>query len=95
MANDVIDNFIDDTEQPREDISFYRKLVPDNLDHYYKFPNQTSGPRVAAYEEDEMYFGTEDQQPDFYAPENGDNVEFDKFAGFEKSVKKFMEMLKL
>ena len=42
-----------------------------------------------------MYFGTEDQQPDFYAPENGDNVEFDKFAGFEKSVKKFMEMLKL
>ena len=36
-----------------------------------------------------MFFGIEDTQPELYDPENRDNVEFDKFKGFEKSVKKF------
>lgn len=35
-----------------------------------------------------MFFGIEDTQPELYDPENRDNVEFDKFKGFEKSVKK-------
>ena len=41
MAHDEMKNFIDDSEQSKEYVSFYRKLDPDNLDDYYKFPNQT------------------------------------------------------
>lgn len=41
-----------------------------------------------------MYFGTEDQQPELYAPVKRACIEFDKFAGFEKSVKKFIGTLK-
>ena len=33
-------------------------------------------------------------QTELYAPENRDFAGFDKFAGFEKSVKKFRETLK-
>ena len=35
--------FIDDSEQPMEDVSFYRKLDPENIDHYNKFPNLIPG----------------------------------------------------
>ena len=35
------ENFIDDSEQPKEDVSLYRKLDPENIDDYDKFPNQT------------------------------------------------------
>ena len=94
MTNDEMENFIDDSEQPRQDVSFYRKLDPDNLDDYYKFPNQTRDPGVAIYEDNEMYFGEEDKQLELYDPENRQRVEFDKFPGFEKSVKKFLETLK-
>ena len=94
MTNDEMENFMDDSEQPRQDVSFYRKLDPDNLDDYYKFPNQTRDPGVAIYEDNEMYFGEEDKQLELYDPENRESVEFDKFSGFEKSVKKFLETLK-
>ena len=87
------ENFIDHSEQPMEDVSFYRKLDPENIDHYNKFPNQTRDPRVALYEDYEMFFGTEDTQPELCAPENRECVEFDKFEGFEKSVKKFKDTL--
>ena len=90
---DQDENFIDDSEQPMEDVSFYRKFDPENIDHHNKFPNQTGDPRVAVHEDDEMFFGTEDQQPELYAPENSENVEFNKFVGFEKSVKKLKETL--
>ena len=40
-----------------------------------------------------MFFGTEDTQPELYAPENRENVEFDKSDGFGKSVKKFKNTL--
>ena len=46
-------------------------------------------PRFAVYEDDDMFFGTVDAQPELYAPENRERVEFDKFEGFEKSVKKY------
>ena len=59
-----------------------RKLDPENIDHYIKFPNQTRDPRVVVYEDGEMLFATEDTQPEFYDPGNRDNVEFDKFEGF-------------
>ena len=30
-----------------EGVSFFRKLNPENIDHYNKFPNQTRDPRSA------------------------------------------------
>ena len=81
-------NFINDSEQPMEVVSFYRKLDPENINHYNKFPNQTKDPRVGVYEDDEVFFGTEDTQPELYAPEDRECVEFDEFEGFRKSVKK-------
>ena len=38
-----------------EDVSFYRKLDPENIDHYNKFPKQTRDSRVPLYEDDEMF----------------------------------------
>ena len=38
------------------------------------------------YEDDEMYFGEEVKQPELYAPENRESVEFGQFSGLEKSV---------
>ena len=90
---DQDENFIDGSKQPMEDVSFYRKLDPENIDHYNKFPNQTRDHRAAVYEDDEMFFGTDDTQPELFTPENGECVEFDKFEGFEKSVKKFKDTL--
>ena len=92
-TNDEMDDFTDDSEQPMEDVSFYRKLDPRNIDDYIKFPNQTRNPWVAVYEDDEMFFGSEGMQTELFAPENRENVEFDKFEGYEKSVKKFMNAL--
>ena len=79
------DDFIDNSKQPMEDIIFYKKLDPENIEHYNKFPNQTRDPWVAVYEDEEMFFGTEDI-PELYTPENRKSIEFDKFQGFEKSV---------
>ena len=90
---DQDENFINDSEQPMEDVSFYRKLDPENIDHYNKFPNQTRGPRAAVYEDDEIFFRTEDTQPELFSAENRECVEFDKFEGFEKYVKKFKDTL--
>ena len=59
-----MNDFIDDSEQSSEGVSLYRKLDPENINDYYKFPNQTRDPRVAVYEDDEMLFGTEDTRGD-------------------------------
>ena len=87
------ENFIDDSEQPMEDESFSRTFDPENIDQYNKFSNQTRSPKDAVYEDDGMFFGTEDTQPELFAPEDRERVEFDKFEGFEKSVKKFKDTL--
>ena len=89
ITNDEMENFIDDSEQPREGVSFYRKFDPDNLNHYRKFPNQTRDPRTAVYGDDEMYLGEEDQQPELYVPENRDIVELDKLLALKYLSKKF------
>ena len=36
-----------------------------------------------------MYFGEEDPQPEFYAPEVIDNIKIDYFSRFENSIEKF------
>ena len=74
-----------------EDVSFYRQFDPENIDHYDTdtFTNKTRDPRLAVYEDNEMFFGTEDTQPELFIPENREDVEFEKSDSFEKSVKKF------
>lgn len=65
------DKLVHDYEQPMEGVNLYRKLDPENINHYNKFPNQTRDPRAAVYEDDEMFFGTENTQPELYNPETG------------------------
>ena len=62
MTNDKMDDFIDDSDQQREGVSFYRQLEyphrtrdHQNLNDYSKFLNQTRDPRVAIYEDDEPF----------------------------------------
>ena len=68
-----MDDFIDDSDQQREGVSFYRQLEspnrsrnPQNLNDYPKFANQTRDPRVAIYKDDEPFNGTYDIQPELY-----------------------------
>ena len=70
MTNDEMKYFIDDSKQSSEGVSFYRDFDPDNLHHYHKFPNQTRDPRAAIFDNDEMYLGEEDQQPENRDSEN-------------------------
>ena len=56
ITNDEIEDFVDDSEQQREGVRFYRKLDAENVEHYYKFPNQTRNPKEAVYEYDELFF---------------------------------------
>ena len=65
------DKLVDDYEQPMEGVNFYRKLDPENINHYNKFPNQTRDPRAAVYEDDEMFFFFLYTQPELYNPETG------------------------
>ena len=90
-TNDEINNFIDDSELPREDVSFYRKLGPDNLHHYHKFPNHTIDPRIATYKNDELYFAEEDQQPELYRSENRDRVELINFLALKNPLQNSKE----
>ena len=39
ITNDEMEYFIDNSEQPREDVSFYRQFDPEDLEHYHKSPN--------------------------------------------------------
>ena len=82
IINNEMEDFIDDTDQQREDINLYRQLDPENIKHYPQFFNQTRNPKEVIYEDDQPYFRKEDTQPELYEP---------KFSGFEKSVKKFKE----
>ena len=93
-TTDELDDFIDDSTQPQEDVSFYKQLDPNNIENYPKFHGQTRNPIEAIYEDDESFYGHEDQQPELYAPEGRKHVSFDKFKGFERSIEKFKKTLK-
>ena len=94
ITNDEMEDFIDDTKQQREGVSFYRQLDPKNIKHYFKLSNKTRNPKEAVYEDNVLYFGEEDTHTELCDPEDMNFVGFDKFADFEKSVKKFKETLK-
>ena len=101
MTNDEMDNFIDNGNQQREGVSFYRQLEspnqtrdPQNLNDYPKFLNHTRDLRVAIYEDDEPFYRKYDTQPEPCVPKNRKSIEFDNFVGYEKNVKKFKETIK-
>ena len=85
-------NFINDSEEITNDVSCYRSLDHNNVEHN-KFPNQTRDPITGVYEDKKIYSGEDDTQPEFYIPEDRENVNFDNFTGFEKSVKNFYNSL--
>ena len=87
ITNDEIEDFIDDTDQQREGLSFHRQLDP-------KFSNKGRNLKEGIYEDDQPFFEKEDTQPELYEPQNRDLVNFNKFSGLEKSVKKFDETFK-
>ena len=80
------DAFIDDAPMEQDSISFYRD--PTILDSYPKFENQTRNPIEVINADTEDYF-VNDSQPELYAPEVRDSVEFDFFENYEKSAEKF------
>ena len=94
IENTEIDvtNFINDDPIEEEDVSFYRQLNPLDINDYPKFNGQVRNPIEAIYSDDKSYFG-EAEQPELFAPENRDNVTFDKFEGYEKFVEKFKKIL--
>ena len=83
-----INNFIDDNPIDKEDVSFYRERNPLNVNDYPAFNGQTRDPLAAIYEDYELFYGG-DLQPELYAPEHRNSVTFDKFEGFENSIKRF------
>ena len=48
-----MDNFIDDTDQQGEGVSFYRQLDSENVEDYPKFPNSKKTPKEAVYDDEE------------------------------------------
>ena len=83
IITDELNDFIDNSDQPWEDVSCYRQLDILNF-NYPKFPNQTTNPIDAIFEVNLSYYGKEDIQPELYAPEERDLVSFDKFTSFKK-----------
>ena len=91
-TDELDDNFIDN-RPVEEDVSFYRELDPFNVNDYPRFAGQTRSPVEAANEDNEPFYGYDDQQPELYAPQDRSTFTFDTFTGFEKSIKKFNETL--
>ena len=69
-TTDELDDFIDDSTHPQDDVSFYRQLDPNNIVNYPKFHGQTPNPIEAIYEDDEPFYDYEDRQLELYAPED-------------------------
>ena len=82
--DDDTSSFIDDSQIEGGSTSFYRDLT--NLKHYPKFQGQTRNLIEAIYSDIESYF-SEDEQPELFALENRDDVEFDKFVKSEIVLK--------
>ena len=85
---DELDDFIDNSCQPDEDVRFYRQLDPLNVNDYPKFLDKTRNPLDVTFEDDTSYYGNDNVQRELYAPKNRNFVIFDKFTGFGKSAEK-------
>ena len=84
---DGLNDFIDNSERPGEDVSFYRQLDPLNIDHYPKFPNQTRNGLDAIFEDDTPYYEKEDMRPELYTPEDRDFVNLLALKNLSKNLR--------
>ena len=91
-TTDEVDDFIHDVPIEEESISFYRERNPLDVNDYPRFNGQVRNPLEAIYSDDESYFG-DDEQPELFAPENRNEVTFDRFERFEKSFETFKRTL--
>ena len=87
-TTDELDDFHDDAPIEEESISFYRERNTFDVNDYPRFNGQIRNPLEAIYSDVESYFG-DDEQPELFAPKNRNEVTFDRFEGFGKSVEMF------
>ena len=92
---DELDDLIDNIEQPQEDVSFYRKLDPLNIDHYPKFPNQTRNGPDAIFEDDTPYYEKEDMRPELYTLEDFVNMLALKNLSINLRPSKILKIVKI
>ena len=90
-----MEDFIDDSKQSMEDANFYHRLDPNNINNSYKFQNQIRDPILATYEDNVLFYGNENPQPELFAPVDRCGVELDKFDGSDKLIKKFKANLNI
>ena len=80
---DELDDFIDNRPLAKEDISFYRQLDPENINNYPKFNSTTRNPIDAICEDDVLFYGHEDRQPELYFPEDRESFLLTKLRGLK------------
>ena len=85
---DGLDDFIDNSPQLDEGVSFYRKL------NNPWFCKQNRNLHNAVFECDYIIYENEDKQPELHDPVSRDLVTFDKSFKFEKSGEKFKKTFK-
>lgn len=90
---DDLDDFVNNEQIDEECVSFYRERNHLDINDYPKFVGQVRNSIEAINSANEIYF-SEDKQPELFAPENRDNVTFDRFQGFGKSDKTFKKTLR-
>ena len=91
-GDEEFSTFTDDKYITEEGVSFYRERSSQKLSDCLKFHNQTRHPIELNFSDTESYFG-EHVQPESFAPENRETVNFHKFNGFEKYSEKFLKSL--
>ena len=81
-----LDNhFVNDNISDTESATFYRKIDKDKT-YEPKFRNRTKTYEEAVNEEDEPPYYGEDGQPEMYAPEVIEHVEFHYFTDYKKNM---------
>ena len=80
------DDFIDKNCETNS-VTFYR-----NFDNCQKFHNQQKDPSQEVDRDENLYFG-ENGQPEMFAPENINGVEFHDFPDYKKKAARFKQTL--
>ena len=88
-AADEMDNFIDDSPIEEEFLSYYRGNNPLDVKDYPRFHGQTRNP---VFSDCKSYFG-DNEQPELFAPENREQVTFDRFEGYQQAASIFSKTL--
>ena len=88
-TTDEMDDFIDDSPREEEVVSYYRGNNPLDVKDYPRFHEETRNP---VFSDSKSYFG-DDEQPELFAPENREQVTFDRFEGYQQAASIFSKTL--